>query len=162
VSGTPRWWANSRGEGYVVLQAVLFALILIGPSDWPGFAWPEPLRAASEGLGWILMAAGFVVAVIAARHLGPNLTPLPRPRDEAHLVVSGLYRIVRHPIYFGVLLLAGGWALYRHGTLTLVYVAVLGVFFDLKSRREEGWLVERFPEYSDYQRRVRKLIPWVY
>ena len=46
--------------------------------------------------------------------------------------------------------------------LTLGYVAVLFVFLDLKSRREERLLIERFPEYVDYPRRVRKLVPFVY
>ena len=48
------------------------------------------------------------------------------------------------------------------GWLTFVYVAALFVLLDVKSRREERWLVEKFPEYPAYQRRVRKLIPFVY
>jgi protein-S-isoprenylcysteine O-methyltransferase Ste14 len=39
---------------------------------------------------------------------------------------------------------------------------ILLAFFDLKSRREEAWLVKRFPEYAAYQRRTRRLIPWLY
>jgi len=38
----------------------------------------------------------------------------------------------------------------------------LFIFFDLKSRREERWLREAYPEYGDYQKRVKKLVPWVY
>jgi protein-S-isoprenylcysteine O-methyltransferase Ste14 len=48
------------------------------------------------------------------------------------------------------------------GWLTIVYAAALFVLFDVKSRREERWLVQKFPEYRDYQRRVRKLVPFVY
>ncbi|NER03929.1 MAG: isoprenylcysteine carboxylmethyltransferase family protein, partial [Okeania sp. SIO3C4] len=36
------------------------------------------------------------------------------------------------------------------------------VFRDLKERREETWLSEKYPEYSDYQQRVKKLIPRIY
>jgi len=36
------------------------------------------------------------------------------------------------------------------------------VFFHLKSRREERWLVERYPEYADYQKRVKKIIPFIW
>ncbi len=53
-------------------------------------------------------------------------------------------------------------ALYVQSWLTLGYVAVLFVFLDLKSRREARLLIERFPEYVDYRRRVRKLVPFVY
>ncbi len=157
------WWKNARGEAWVLLQALLFLLILFGPTHWPGApAWPAPLATISAPLGIGLGVAGLMVAILSARHLGRNLTPLPHPRDDAHLVVGGLYAHVRHPMYFSVLLMAGGWALWRQGGLTLVYVLALGIFFDLKSRREERCLLERFPAYADYRRRVKKLIPWLY
>jgi protein-S-isoprenylcysteine O-methyltransferase Ste14 len=94
--------------------------------------------------------------------LGHNLTPLPRPKDDATLVVTGAYRLVRHPIYSGLTAMAFGWGMWVHGWLTLGYALLLFAFFDLKSRREERWLMEKFPDYAAYQRRVRKLIPFVY
>jgi protein-S-isoprenylcysteine O-methyltransferase Ste14 len=65
-------------------------------------------------------------------------------------------------MYSGVMVAATGWALVRHGWLTLVYVLAGWVFIEVKVRREEKWLLERFPGYAAYQRRVRKLIPFVY
>ena len=99
---------------------------------------------------------------MAAFHLGKNLTPLPKPKDNAELVQAGLYRWVRHPIYFGVIVLSLGWGLIQQSTLVWLYVLIIAIFFDIKSRKEEQWLVEQFPAYTDYQGRVRKLIPWIY
>ena len=67
-------------------------------------------------------------------------------------------------IFFGPRSFSGrpAWALLVQGWLTLGYAALLFVFLDFKSRREEQWLAEKFPAYGDYQRRVRKLIPFVY
>jgi protein-S-isoprenylcysteine O-methyltransferase Ste14 len=48
------------------------------------------------------------------------------------------------------------------GWLTLLYVAALFALLDIKSRHEERWLAQKFPEYAAYQRRVRKLIPFLY
>jgi len=78
------------------------------------------------------------------------------------LVDSGPYAIVRHPIYSGLIIAALGWALVVHGMLTRAYTVALFAFFDIKSRREERWLCEKFSEYGEYQRRVRKLLPWLY
>ena len=55
-----------------------------------------------------------------------------------------------------------GWAIWRHGWLTLLYAALLFLLFDAKARREERWLLEKFPSYSEYKRRVRKLVPFLY
>lgn len=158
------WWRGERGEWYVVVQVVLFAVVVLGPRTLPGLpAWPGlAFPAVWQLLGAVAIAAGLAVSVFAAFNLGAALTPLPHPKDEARLVVGGLYRFVRHPIYFGVILMAFGWAVFVRGWLTLAYAVVLIVFFDIKSRREEQWLRRKFPEYAAYQRRVRRLIPFVY
>ena len=76
--------------------------------------------------------------------------------------VGGIYARARHPIYGGAILLAAGWSLLfatpLGGALTLVLLA----FFELKARREEHWLVERYPEYEAYRARTRKrFLPYV-
>ena len=157
------WWKGARGEWLVVAQVGLMGLVFFGPRTWSGQpAWPFPFAGACPFAGGALMSAGSLFFVAALIRLGPGLTPLPYPKDGATLVQTGPYGIVRHPIYSGGLVLALGWALCVRGWLTLGYAVLLFVFLDRKSRREEAWLAERFPAYPDYQRRVRKLIPFVY
>lgn len=156
-------WKGQRGEWFVVVQALLFVVILLGPRNFAALpAWPTALAGVAEAAGLLLIAIGGVVCLVAVLNLGANLTPLPRPKDDCRLVVSGLYGIVRHPIYFGLIAAAFGWALFVQGWLTLGYALLLFLFFDIKSRREEAWLMERFADYADYRRRVRKLIPFIY
>ena len=160
TSKTP-WWKTQRGEWYVVAQALLFVLILWGPRNVSGLSWPISGTVTTVA-GIALMALGLALSLAAALNLGSNLTPLPHPKDNASLVVSGPYRLLRHPMYGGVTLLALGWAFYVEGLLTLVYAALTILFFDIKTRREESWLLQRFPEYAAYRSRVRKLIPFIY
>jgi protein-S-isoprenylcysteine O-methyltransferase Ste14 len=157
------WWKGTRGEWYVFVQVVLVLLIAVGPRTWHGWpdwpfagGWPASLGGAA------LLIGGLCLAAAGAVRLGKALTPLPYPGAGAVLHETGPYRIVRHPMYSGVLLAAFGWALLCRGWLTLAYVLGGCVFIDFKVRREEAWLVERFPDYAAYQRRVRKLIPFVY
>ena len=157
----PPWWKGPRGEWYVVVQFVLFVLVAWGPRNLPSLSWPIS-GAASAIAGIALMALGLALSIAAALNLGANLTPLPHPKDDASFVASGPYRVVRHPMYGGVILLALGWAFHVEGLLTLAYAALTVVFFDIKTRREESWLMRRFPEYAAYRTRVRKLIPFVY
>jgi protein-S-isoprenylcysteine O-methyltransferase Ste14 len=65
-------------------------------------------------------------------------------------------------MYSGVILIAFGWALIIHSWLAIGTALVTFVFIDLKSRREEAWLKEKFPGYVAYQQRVRKMVPFIY
>lgn len=135
----------------------------MGPQNLTGEpTWPAGFGRLSEIAGLLLSALGGLVSLFAVFHLGSNLTPLPHPKAGATLVITGMCRFVRHPIYFGIILMAVGFALLVQGSITLFEAVLLGLFFDVKSRREELWLIEHFASYPDYQKRVRKLIPFLY
>ncbi len=157
------WWKGARGEWYVVVQAILAVLVMFGPRTCDGWTtWGHPYAeiAALAGVALFLICGLLFAAGIVK--LGPNLTPVPFPKAEATLIETGPYGFVRHPMYSGAVLMALGWALWAHGWLTIGYAVVLFLFFDVKSRREERWLIEKFAGYASYQRHVRKLIPYVY
>ncbi len=157
------WWKGARGEWLVVVQVVLMGLVFFGPRTVAGLpSWPFPFPHACTVVGGVLMIVGGVLLVAGLVRLGPGLTPLPYPKEGGELIQTGPFALVRHPMYSGGLVLALGWALYVQGWLTLGYVVVLFVFLDMKSRREERWLAEKFPAYATYQQRVRKLIPFIY
>lgn len=152
-----------RGVGYVLVQAILIGLIIFGPQGTLLLPeWITSFRSLIWLLGVIISFMGLLLTIVAALNLGKNLTPLPCPKENAQLVQRGLYRFVRHPIYFGVLLVACGWLLVYPYALVLVYVISLFIFFDLKTRREEIWLMDRFPAYVEYKQKVKKLIPFFY
>jgi protein-S-isoprenylcysteine O-methyltransferase Ste14 len=144
-----------------VVQFVLVGVVLFGPASHPALPAFFCTHACLPAGALLLICGGglFVAGLLA---LGPNLSPLPVPKQGASFTESGPYRWVRHPIYAGALLLALGWALVIRGWLTLGYVIVLAVFFDIKARREERRLLRTFPEYADYRRRVRRFIPRLY
>ena len=151
---------SSRGELYVLVQAILLIALFFGPKDV--FGLPDKLNQTLWWIGQILFYSGIVIAIWAAILLGPNLTPLPKPKPSGQLIQTGLYKLVRHPIYFGVILVSFGWAGIEQTLYTLVLAIILLIFFDLKSRQEEIWLTEKFSEYAEYKMTTKKLIPFVY
>jgi protein-S-isoprenylcysteine O-methyltransferase Ste14 len=157
------WWKGARGEWYVVAQAILAVLVVFGPRTREGWtAWVHPYSEISVVAGVTLFTIGGLLFAAGGLKLGSNLTAVPFPKAEATLVETGPYGFVRHPMYSGAVLAALGWALCVHGGLTIGYVIALFLLFDIKSRREEKWLVEKFSGYESYRRRVRKLIPYIY
>jgi protein-S-isoprenylcysteine O-methyltransferase Ste14 len=149
-----------RGEGWVVLQLLLFVAVIGAGFLTP--LWSGPARAAGAiaGLALIIFGVGLVTAGILG--LRQQLTAYPRPVPGGRLIEDGVFGLVRHPMYGGLVIAALGWGLVMASPMALAGALVLGVFFDLKSRREETWLAEQFAGYAAYRRRTRRLIPWLY
>lgn len=148
-----------RGEGWVAIQGILLAGAAVAGLSSPG--WTGGSRLATSIVGAMLIIGGLALATMGAHDLRDALTPLPYPRAGARLVETGVYRLVRHPIYGGLVLAAAGWGLLTASVAALVAAVVLFGFFELKSRREEAWLERRFDGYRAYRARTRRLIPWV-
>ncbi|HEY9648338.1 MAG TPA: isoprenylcysteine carboxylmethyltransferase family protein [Chroococcidiopsis sp.] len=158
------WRDGQRGEYWVVAQGLLLLGFVLLPVYRP--AAIAPLLA--DIAGWTLaiaIALGVVAALFLGKglfDLGQSLTPLPYPREDGQLVESGVYGIVRHPIYSGVLFGAIAWAVYTISLSHALAAIALLIFFDAKARREESWLAEKYPNYEAYRQRVKRLIPWLY
>jgi protein-S-isoprenylcysteine O-methyltransferase Ste14 len=149
-----------RGEGWVALQLLLLAATVA--SGLTGVYWPNGAEGVLAVFGLVVGAFGLALLLVAGLSLGASLTVLPKPREPGGLVQSGVYRVVRHPVYGAVLLLALAWSL-AESPLGLIPSALLALVFDLKARLEEAWLQERHPEYAGYQERTpRRFIPGVY
>jgi protein-S-isoprenylcysteine O-methyltransferase Ste14 len=160
----PSFLRGRRGEHLVLMQVVLFFAFVLIP------AW-NPLIAAEllTDLGtvrWVVLLACAVAALLlgglGVLHIRDYLTPLPYPVDHNRLVRHGAYAVVRHPLYGSQLIAGFGWAVFQLSLSHLSLLVVGFFFFDHKATMEERWLRERHPEYAEYARRVRKLLPWIY
>lgn len=152
------FWA--RGGAWVLAQIpVLLGAVLV--PGYTGASFGEAAEVAAA-VGLAITVAGGILALVGALQLGNALTPLPYPRDGAHLHRGGIYRFLRHPIYSGLIVGSLGWALAWQSLWGLGYVVLVFGFFDRKAAREEQWLRACYPGYGDYARRVRKFLPGVY
>lgn len=99
----------------------------------------------------VLALLGVWIAIFARLSLGRNIGLVPAQRK---IVTSGMYRYVRHPIYFGYFISAISWGL---SSFSLVNVLALGfgcAVCVLKSLMEESFLSQD-SEYAAYMTRVR-------
>ena len=148
-----------RGEGWVVAQSVAIVAIVVAGIAGPG--WPDAVDAFLVVVGVALAAAGIALLAAGIAALGSSLTPYPRPLERSSLRDGGAYRLVRHPIYGGIFLLALGWSL-ASSPVALVPTAALALVFELKAGVEESMLAERFAGYAAYRARVRwRFVPGI-
>ncbi len=157
--GAMKWKFGERGEGWVIAQIVVLLAAAVAPrrGTWPG-GW----QRAGKVVGVPVALAGAGLTVAGGRALGTNLTALPRPKDDGALVQDGVYGVMRHPVYSGMILSTVGVGLLTGNTARTLLGLALTLLLDAKARREEVWLTEKFPAYPAYRRAVKKLIPFVY
>lgn len=140
----------------VGLQFVLLGALVFLPH---GSLWP--VCALVFFVSMILVGAGVVLAALGVRGLGRALTASPIPKQDAPLVSTGIYGLLRSPIYAGLML--GGLGLLMvgasiwHGIAWVMLIALLAV----KTRWEERMLLAEHPEYYAYGARVGRFIPGV-
>jgi len=126
------------------------ALALFPPVSLP--VWGAMLSAG-------LIAGGYVIATLALLHLGRSFSIAPEAR---RLVVSGPYRIVRHPLYLAEGVATIGLFL-QHAAIPALFVLVLQLLLQLRRMGfEEGVLRDAFPAYRAYSAQTPRLIPGLY
>jgi len=114
-SQNQQWWRSARGEWYVAVQLLLFALFTFGPESTARIPrWHGPIQQfVAQPLGAILTLCGALLFLAGIIYLGRNLAVVPYPKAGSELVTHGAYRLVRHPIYSGIIIGALGWSLWK-------------------------------------------------
>ena len=142
------------GYGWVVVQIALFVLYGLALAWGASASW-----GVWRWLGALLALLGAWVGLAALRMHGRKLTPLPEPNPALGLQRTGVYAVIRHPMYTGLLLSAFGLAILLQKPLAIVGATALTAFFNLKAREEERRLQRNYPEYADYQRATGRFLP---
>jgi protein-S-isoprenylcysteine O-methyltransferase Ste14 len=154
--GRVRWSRELRIR--VVIAVVVVLLIRLGAFRDHGLN-TDPWRA---GIGLVFFAVGLGFAIWARVHIGRNWGGPMTQKDDPELVTSGPYRLVRHPIYSGILVAGLGTAL-ALSWWWLIAVALAGAYFLYSARIEEHFMTDRFPDdYPGYRSSTKMLVPFIF
>ncbi|MGE5605923.1 MAG: methyltransferase family protein [Bacteroidota bacterium] len=163
--------ANSQGRnnqskneltGFLKLAGIPIALFV----PWIGWGWVGiKLFSASlitDLLGTLLSACGLLIAIWARVMLGRNWSGNVVIQKNHQLIQEGPYSLVRHPIYFGVILLVFGSAIVLAGLWGMLITIIISLGLYQKAKLEEKLLMEQFPDkYLEYKKLVKRLIPFI-
>jgi protein-S-isoprenylcysteine O-methyltransferase Ste14 len=155
--------SSAERAGYWLVLVIGYFLVIKSSSLPFPFDWlVVPHAPSSAWVGVFLCVSGLLFAIWARVILGRNWSGVITLKEEHELIVRGPYRVVRHPIYTGILAMFAGTAIaigYFGGFLGLLLVFVS---FWLKLKREEDLMLKHFPDkYVAYQRRVKRIIPFL-
>ena len=139
----------------VTIQFALLAVIFFLPVGAPNAETPSWILELGSFLVW----PGLGIVIISIFKLGQSLTASPIPKEGSGLKTDGLYKWIRHPIYTGLILTTLGIALEVGSVGKLFFVGGLVVLLNYKAKWEEGFLLERYPEYRTYMSTTGRFVP---
>lgn len=134
----------------VTAQFLLIGLLLLA----------LPMQFALPAVAIQVVAATIGLWAVKVMHLG-HFNIIPDPQPDIELITNGPYRWIRHPMYFSIILFFLPWVILNLNWITLsLYINLFIVLF-IKLSYEENLLIEKIPEYKNYQKGTTKIIPFV-
>ncbi len=111
-------------------------------------------------IGTLLVVVGCLVNLAGRRNLGGNWANHIKIYEDHCLVTSGMYKLVRHPLYASIIMMFYGASVAYVNVLALAAVTLIFVpFMIYRARQEEALLREQFPDYRQYQLRTGMFFP---
>jgi protein-S-isoprenylcysteine O-methyltransferase Ste14 len=127
------------------------------------FSLPLTELADNMLVGIVISSIGLILIILAFRAFNLREFLGFQSETKSQLVVTGMYRIVRHPLYFGTMIFIAGLYLLFPSESMLATLAISYIYIWIGSRLEERKLREAYGEsYRIYAQKVKSLIPYVY
>ena len=146
----------------ILLIAGYFLLIRDHRLAYPLRARVIPRMEIIAWAGVVLCLAGLSFCIWARAILGRNWSGAVTLKEEHELIERGPYRLVRHPIYSGLLAMFLATAIVLGHVGGIIGLVLVFISFWIKLSDEERVMLKQFPDqYAAYQHRVKRIIPFV-
>ncbi len=155
--------ADKGSKNAIVIANGIGAALAFGVAGRPGFAMTS-LRVPGYAAGIACLIAGGLLRRHCFRMLGESFTYEVRVGASQRVVERGAYKYVRHPSYTAGLLMFGGIGLALGNWLSLACAfgcSLAGYAYRI-AVEERALVAALGPAYSDYMKRTRRLIPFVF
>jgi protein-S-isoprenylcysteine O-methyltransferase Ste14 len=167
------WWVSAQAVKTTVerrsfasslsYRIPLIGGILLANNDESGI-WGTRLLPHTMVTAWggaAICVAGLAFTIWARAVLAGNWSSDVRFKQGHELVKTGPYNFVRHPIYTGILLMCLGPVIKAGRLNSWLGLLLIGIGLWIKLKQEEEIMRQHFPEYDDYRKRVKALVPFV-
>lgn len=155
-----------RRESSLLVIAVLGLFVIPALYALTGFpaSFDRPFNPAIAWLGVAASACALWVFRRSHVDLGRNWSISLQVREQHALVKTGIYRLVRHPMYSSFFMLGIAQLLLLPNWIAgLAGVVGAGILFAFRVRREEEMMLESFgDEYRSYMSQTKRIVPWVF
>ncbi len=106
-------------------------------------------------IGFLIIIIASIILLVAIKDLGSNLSPFPRPKKNINLVTKGIYRFMRHPMYYSLIFISFGVFITKLSIYYLFLSISLALIIKFKIALEEQYLNNKFKNYLLYKNEVK-------
>ena len=106
-------------------------------------------------VGVLIIIIALIILLVAIKDLGRNLSPFPRPINNSNLVTTGIYRFMRHPMYYSLIFISFGVFITKLSIYYLLLSISLVLIIKFKIDLEEEYLNNKFKNYLFYKNEVK-------
>ncbi len=141
----------------IILVFLQFFIISLHFFQWEFIPQKQIIQVStlSYFVGFLIIIIAFIILLVAIKDLGRNLSPLPRPSINSNLVTSGIYRYMRHPMYYSLIFISFGVFMTKLSIYYLFLSISLGLIIKFKIALEEKYLNNKFKNYLVYKNEVK-------
>lgn len=145
---------------------LIIAIILLGPGEWFGDSLLRenfvPHSDLVGNIGLVFCVIGAFIACWSRYLLGKNWSLSVQRKENHELIQNGIYKLLRHPIYTGLLLLFIGNMIIVGDYRGIIAVILVFISFWFKLLKEEKLLIETFGnQYTEYKNGTKALFPFL-
>ena len=141
----------------LMLVFLQFFIISLHFFQWEFLPQKQIIKASpfSYFLGILIIIIAFIIMLVSIKELGRNLSPFPRPINNSNLVTKGIYRFLRHPMYYSLIFISFGVFITKLSIYYLFLSTSLILIIKFKIALEEQYLKNKFKNYLLYQNEVK-------
>ena len=141
----------------LMLVFLQFLIISLHFFQWEFLPQKQIIQGSpfSYFLGILIIIIAFIIMLVSIKDLGRNLSPFPRPINNSNLVTKGIYRFMRHPMYYSVILISIGVFIIKLSIYYLFLTISLALIIKFKITLEEKYLINKFKNYLLYKNEVK-------
>ena len=141
----------------IILVLLQFFIIILHFFQWEFIPQKQIIQVSSFSylLGFLIIIIACIILLVAINELGRNLSPFPRPKNNSNLVTKGIYRYMRHPMYYSLVFISFGVFITKLSIYFLFLSASLVLVIKFKIALEEKYLNNKFKNYLLYKNKVK-------
>lgn len=154
------WKSTNRDKSFILVMIPFFLSIYLAPAEYlllkPGSHFPLII------VGFIVLLLGVILRLWSMIILNKSFSVFIGSREDNKLVMFGPYRLIRHPLYLASIIMSISSCVIFSCVIVWIFVVLLISGVLVRIKKEEIFLSSQYPDYLEYMKRTKKLLPYLY